>query len=480
MGGAASIEVAKNMELDYAAIKSSGIDFTAAYSALENKLHKGHSEVIRGDMSIPFLAIRQLSQNLRNQDSLERTRQKVLKSHSMPGNHKYKNKSYDSMDEYDEPYDDGPDDLDHADLSLVRDELLAEDEEDAKAIEEPAPRKKKPALFLHVNSSKSIMEDEPLGNNGGEGPAGPLPKALSPSAHARVSPRGTLYMGKWKVMENGIFPDNSETNSSEPMSTFEARKKSYRQDHGYVGEVTAAGSYLWRVRRNDSGEIVTSVPSTDEGGMLLPALGGKKDFVEISTLGSGASGVVTEALHVPSLTIVALKILPIYNEEKRRHVSRELAVLFRNLTEMRLVDDRLDWQDSSKTNQNNNNNPFEASNSNRRRCPNVLSLYNAFIDPRSGMINLVVEYMDGGSLEDLVKQGGCSDEQVLADIAYQTLNGLCYLHKNKHVHRDIKPANILCSTTGTIKIADFGISKALDKSSGFANTFVGTVCYMSP
>jgi serine/threonine protein kinase len=80
----------------------------------------------------------------------------------------------------------------------------------------------------------------------------------------------------------------------------------------------------------------------------------------------------------------------------------------------------------------------------------------------------------------LESQGGCQDEAVLADIAFQALSGVHYLHMNKNVHRDIKPANILCSSTGVVKIADFGISKALDKTTGFANTFVGTVCYMSP
>jgi serine/threonine protein kinase len=43
----------------------------------------------------------------------------------------------------------------------------------------------------------------------------------------------------------------------------------------------------------------------------------------------------------------------------------------------------------------------------------------AFLDAKNGMVNLVVEYMDGGSLQDLVDRGGCQDEQVLADITHQ-------------------------------------------------------------
>lgn len=54
-------------------------------------------------------------------------------------------------------------------------------------------------------------------------------------------------------------------------------------------------------------------------------------------------------------------------------------------------------------------------------CPFIVSLYDAFSDSARGIVNLVVEYMDGGSLEDLVQAGGCTDEDVLANIAYNVL-----------------------------------------------------------
>ena len=144
---------------------------------------------------------------------------------------------------------------------------------------------------------------------------------------------------------------------------------------------------------------------------------------------------------------------------------------------------------------------------------NVLGFYNAFIDYSNGLVNLAVEYMDSGSLEDLVQDGGCCNETVLADIAQQTLRGLAFLHTNSTIHRDIKPANILCSLTTratsrqhsevdsdgshagrrrsdtlescrsilsvSVKLADFGISKVVNENSP-AHTFIGTICYMSP
>ena len=57
----------------------------------------------------------------------------------------------------------------------------------------------------------------------------------------------------------------------------------------------------------------------------------------------------------------------------------------------------------------------------------------------------MIEYMDGGSLQDIVDQGGSDDEGSLASIAQQALAGLQYLHARAHLHRDLKPANFRVS-----------------------------------
>lgn len=451
MGAAASIDNQSLNNVDYQTLRSAGLNFASAHSALESKISMGKSVHSINDVSL--FAIRQLSQNLRNQDDLERTRRKVLKSRSLPDTLNY-HQYYDQKDE--DEYFAVRDEFDQTDLDLIDDAEFvvssSQVSQQATPVQTEKKKPKKPNLSLMVTSSGSF-------NNASEMKEASTPqlhfgeeqvKPPSPSSQARISPHGTLYMGNFKIKETGIFPD------VDPLLTpnGEMIKNEFK---------SFEDEFSWD----------ENTDSNKKSEDALPALGGKQDFVEIATLGSGASGVVAEAMHVPSLTIVALKMLPVYNQEKRQSVSRELGVLYQNLTEMRLIDESLNGDPRDNTS--------DESNSNRSsKCPNVLSLYNAFIDPKSGMINLVVEYMDGGSLEDLVKQGGCSDERVLADLCYQTLNGLAYLHRNKSIHRDIKPANILCSSSGLIKIADFGISKALDKSTGFANSFVGTVCYMSP
>lgn len=80
----------------------------------------------------------------------------------------------------------------------------------------------------------------------------------------------------------------------------------------------------------------------------------------------------------------------------------------------------------------------------------------------------VLELMDAGSLEDLVKKHantGLSDEKELVNIASQLLNGLNYLHRELHqIHRDLKPANVMMNGSGAVKISDFGISSQLDNT----------------
>ncbi len=97
---------------------------------------------------------------------------------------------------------------------------------------------------------------------------------------------------------------------------------------------------------------------------------------------------------------------------------------------------------------------------------------------------MMIEYMDGGSLQDIVDHGGNDDESALANIAIQALKGLSFLHNNNQLHRDLKPGNFLISHRGEVKVADLGILKQLPpKAPGVlqrTKTFVGTATYMSP
>jgi len=66
-------------------------------------------------------------------------------------------------------------------------------------------------------------------------------------------------------------------------------------------------------------------------------------------------------------------------------------------------------------------------------------------------------------------------------MSFDILSGLEYLHHTLHlIHRDIKPQNILVNSQGVVKLADFGVSGEIANTAAFANTFIGTIKYMSP
>src|SRR6202035_4662655 len=93
------------------------------------------------------------------------------------------------------------------------------------------------------------------------------------------------------------------------------------------------------------------------------------------------------------------------------------------------------------------------------RHPNVARVLDYLED--GGQWFLVVEYLDRGSLADVLSRDGARVPRAQALAwARQALSGLGYAHKKGIVHRDVKPANLLLNDTGELVVADFGIARA--------------------
>lgn len=173
------------------------------------------------------------------------------------------------------------------------------------------------------------------------------------------------------------------------------------------------------------------------------------DFQLGRELGRGEGGAVTVALHTPSNTLFALKEICIAGQAERHQLAMEL----------------------------------------KTHCEcgamaNIVQLFDTFYE--EGRVYLVLEYMDWGSLEVLLRVQAnmvppCRmDEGALAVVIRGITAALCFLHEEHQlIHRDLKPGNVVLSTKGAVKLSDFGTSRMLD-SMAMGQTFVGTASYMSP
>lgn len=112
--------------------------------------------------------------------------------------------------------------------------------------------------------------------------------------------------------------------------------------------------------------------------------------------------------------------------------------------------------------------------------PNIVNVYDVGEDGKVHYI--VMEYVDGQNLKDIIKNEGTLDEYTALDIAKQIAMALSAAHKKGIVHRDIKPHNILISNEGrVVKVADFGIAKAVSNSTMTnVGNIIGSVHYFSP
>ena len=111
--------------------------------------------------------------------------------------------------------------------------------------------------------------------------------------------------------------------------------------------------------------------------------------------------------------------------------------------------------------------------------PNIVSVYDYFAIGQTSY--LVMQYVDGFSLADIIENEAPLHPVVAAIITREICRAIEHAHQNNIIHRDIKPTNVLISKDGKLKITDFGVAKdekARDLTS--VGTLIGTPCYMSP
>lgn len=111
--------------------------------------------------------------------------------------------------------------------------------------------------------------------------------------------------------------------------------------------------------------------------------------------------------------------------------------------------------------------------------PNIVSMYDVGED--NGNYFIVMEYIEGKTLKQLLKKRGNLTVSEAVDIMLQLTDGIAHAHDSYIVHRDIKPQNIMIQENGAIKITDFGIAMALNSTQlTQTNSVMGSVHYLPP
>lgn len=190
------------------------------------------------------------------------------------------------------------------------------------------------------------------------------------------------------------------------------------------------------------------------------------ELEKLAVLGHGNGGTVYKVRHRSTSSIYALKVLRFHDHAAaglRQQAAREAEIL-------KLVD-----------------------------SPYIIRCHGVFDNGRltagddiaadggdgsnGGNLSFVLEYMEGGSLQDLLRARQRLPEKEISGITGRVLRGLCYLHSMQIVHGDIKPSNLLVNSEGEVKIADFGVSHVVEGGGAWdssRDTCMGTCAYMSP
>jgi serine/threonine-protein kinase len=120
----------------------------------------------------------------------------------------------------------------------------------------------------------------------------------------------------------------------------------------------------------------------------------------------------------------------------------------------------------------------EARAAGRLAHPGIVTVYD--VSEHEGTPFLVMEFVEGRTLDATLKAGEPMDFKQVCDLGIQLAEALDYAHQNGVIHRDIKPSNILIDAGGRLKVTDFGIARLIDSQATSTGQFLGTPSFMAP
>ncbi|QED27086.1 serine/threonine protein kinase [Microvenator marinus] len=110
--------------------------------------------------------------------------------------------------------------------------------------------------------------------------------------------------------------------------------------------------------------------------------------------------------------------------------------------------------------------------------PNLVSVFDVM--EHNTRVMMVLEYVEGDNLDDVLRAQGNLDVETVIDIGMQLTLAIQYLHQNGFIHRDLKPANVMMQPGGDVKLIDFGLARSLEVLAERGTRVRGSPAYMAP
>eukprot|EP00929_Paragymnodinium_shiwhaense_P006941 TRINITY_DN1108_c0_g1_i1.p1 TRINITY_DN1108_c0_g1~~TRINITY_DN1108_c0_g1_i1.p1 ORF type:complete len:441 (-),score=114.39 TRINITY_DN1108_c0_g1_i1:258-1580(-) len=300
----------------------------------------------------------------------------------------------------------------------------------------PAPRPKKappPALAVACDDGPPAPKDDPVPTGGIV--VGTAPASSSSAGAAKAGGR------KPKMPPPALGGGGFGSTSGRPLLIDDLDDS---QTVAMTWIVDDDGS----LRHNPTGMRVSPDSGVEVGGKYYQLSAKDIELDRDQTLGTGSCGIVQAGVHKPTGMRVAVKKVKVDNRDKRNQMLSEIQGLIQ-----------------------------------AEGCPHLVQWYAAFVGRDTGLIHIIMELMELGSLADMRRRLGDNvglPPKHIPCVATQIFRGLQHLQSRRLLHRDVKPENILHNLEGQVKLTDFGISKEITSTVGVAATFVGTASYMAP